>query len=161
MCDEQTLIMGNRDDIEQMSGSNGVVLTSALKLIDKYDLYGQVAYPKHHKQSDVPEIYRLAAKTKVLFICIFSILKSIRFFISRFHKFLQSHIKCLWSWALLQTSHIHIDSQQHYKNVHFSKWASITFQLISLLKWVMYFAGCVYQPRFGGAIWSDTYWGTS
>ncbi len=69
MCDEQTLIMGNRDDIEQMSGSNGVVLTSALKLIDKYDLYGQVAYPKHHKQSDVPEIYRLAAKTKVLFIC--------------------------------------------------------------------------------------------
>jgi hypothetical protein len=87
--------MGNRDDIEQMSGSNGVVLTSALKLIDKYDLYGQVAYPKHHKQSDVPEIYRLAAKTKVLFICIFSILKSIRFFISRFHKFLQSHIKCL------------------------------------------------------------------
>jgi hypothetical protein len=61
--------MGNRDDIEQMSGSNGVVLTSALKLIDKYDLYGQVAYPKHHKQSDVPEIYRLAAKTKVLFIC--------------------------------------------------------------------------------------------
>jgi hypothetical protein len=86
--------MGNRDDIEQMSGSNGVVLTSALKLIDKYDLYGQVAYPKHHKQSDVPEIYRLAAKTKVLFICIFSILKSIRFFISRFYKFLQSHIKC-------------------------------------------------------------------
>jgi hypothetical protein len=36
-----------------------------LKLIDKYDLYGQVAYPKHHKQSDVPDIYRLAAKTKV------------------------------------------------------------------------------------------------
>lgn len=29
------------------------------------DLYGQVAYPKHHKQYDVPEIYRLAAKTKV------------------------------------------------------------------------------------------------
>jgi len=87
--------MGNRDDIEQMSGSNGVVLTSALKLIDKYDLYGQVAYPKHHKQSDVPEIYRLAAKTKVLFICIFSILKNVRFFISRFHKFLQSLIKYL------------------------------------------------------------------
>jgi hypothetical protein len=74
---------------------------------------------------------------------------------------LQSRIKCLWSWALLQTSHIRINSQQHYKNVHFSKWASITFQLISLLKWVMYFAGCVYQPCFGGAIWSDTYWGTS
>nr|AVH87204.1 sucrose-phosphate synthase 2 [Litchi chinensis] len=63
-----TLIMGNRDDIEEMSGTNASVLLSILKLIDKYDLYGQVAYPKHHKQSDVPEIYRLAAKTKGVFI---------------------------------------------------------------------------------------------
>lgn len=61
----QTLIMGNRDDIDEMSGTNASVLLSILKLIDKYDLYGQVAYPKHHKQSDVPDIYRLAAKTKV------------------------------------------------------------------------------------------------
>lgn len=57
--------MGNRDDIEVMSSGNASVLTTVLKLIDKYDLYGQVAYPKHHKQSDVPDIYRLAAKTKV------------------------------------------------------------------------------------------------
>ncbi|KAK1305667.1 Sucrose-phosphate synthase [Acorus calamus] len=63
-----TLIMGNRDDIEEMSGGNANVLTTVLKLIDKYDLYGQVAYPKHHKQSDVPEIYRLAGKTKGVFI---------------------------------------------------------------------------------------------
>lgn len=64
----QTLIMGNRDDIEEMSSGNASVLTTVLKLIDKYDLYGQVAFPKHHKQSDVPEIYRLAAKTKVCMI---------------------------------------------------------------------------------------------
>ena len=57
--------MGNRDDIDEMSSGNASVLTTVLKLIDKYDLYGQVAFPKHHKQSDVPEIYRLAAKTKV------------------------------------------------------------------------------------------------
>ncbi|GFY95144.1 sucrose-phosphate synthase family protein [Actinidia rufa] len=63
-----TLILGNRDDIEDMSNSSSVVLTTVLKLIDKYDLYGQVAYPKHHKQSEVPEIYRLAAKTKGVFI---------------------------------------------------------------------------------------------
>ena len=62
----QTLILGNRDDIEEMSNSSSSVLTTVLKLIDRYDLYGQVAYPKHHKQSDVPHIYRLAAKTKVL-----------------------------------------------------------------------------------------------
>ncbi|XP_047309152.1 probable sucrose-phosphate synthase [Impatiens glandulifera] len=63
-----TLIMGNRDDLDEMSGTNATVLLSILKLIDKHDLYGQVAYPKHHKQSDVPDIYRLAAKTKGVFI---------------------------------------------------------------------------------------------
>ncbi|KAL5571755.1 hypothetical protein UlMin_021352 [Ulmus minor] len=63
-----TLILGNRDDIEDMSNSSSVVLTTVLKLIDRYDLYGQVAYPKHHKQSQVPDIYRLAAKTKGVFI---------------------------------------------------------------------------------------------
>ncbi|GLT52340.1 hypothetical protein SLA2020_256880 [Shorea laevis] len=63
-----TLIMGNRDDIDEMSSGNASVLTTVLKLIDKYDLYGLVAYPKHHKQSDVPDIYRLAAKTKGVFI---------------------------------------------------------------------------------------------
>ncbi|XP_073013680.1 probable sucrose-phosphate synthase 2 [Typha latifolia] len=63
-----TLIMGNRDNIDEMSSGNANVLTMVLKLIDKYDLYGFVAYPKHHKQSDVPDIYRLAAKTKGVFI---------------------------------------------------------------------------------------------
>nr|AAZ85400.1 sucrose-phosphate synthase 2 [Physcomitrium patens] len=63
-----TLIMGNRDDIDEMSNGNAAVMTTVLKLIDKYDLYGQIAYPKHHKQSDVPEIYRFAAKTKGVFI---------------------------------------------------------------------------------------------
>ncbi|KAJ4829474.1 sporulation-specific protein 4 [Turnera subulata] len=63
-----TLILGNRDDIEEMSDSSSGVLTNVLKLIDKYNLYGQVAYPKHHKQSEVPDIYRLAAKTKGVFI---------------------------------------------------------------------------------------------
>eukprot|EP00250_Pteridium_aquilinum_P012553 c20797_g1_i1 orf=191-3325(-) len=63
-----TLIMGNRDDIDGMSSGSAAVLTTVLKLIDKYDLYGLVAYPKHHKQSEVSDIYRLAAKTKGVFI---------------------------------------------------------------------------------------------
>ncbi|CAL5202066.1 unnamed protein product [Lathyrus oleraceus] len=62
------LIMGNRDDVDEMSSGNASVLVTVLKLIDKYDLYGQVAYPKHHKQSDVPDIYRYSAKTKGVFI---------------------------------------------------------------------------------------------
>ncbi|KAI8524426.1 hypothetical protein RHMOL_Rhmol13G0149400 [Rhododendron molle] len=63
-----TLIMGNRDDIDEMSAGSASVLTTVLKLVDKYDLYGQVAFPKHHKQCDVPEIYRLAGKTKGVFV---------------------------------------------------------------------------------------------
>ena len=66
--------MGNRDDVDEISSTSASVLLSILKLIDKYDLYGQVAYPKHHKQSDVPDIYRLAAKTKVIcFLILLSI----------------------------------------------------------------------------------------
>lgn len=63
--------MGNRDDVDEMSSTSASVLVSILKLIDKYDLYGQVAYPKHHKQSNVPDIYRLAAKTKVLSLMVY------------------------------------------------------------------------------------------
>ncbi|KAI3850375.1 hypothetical protein MKW92_005395 [Papaver armeniacum] len=63
-----TLIMGNREGIDEMPGYNASVLISVLKLIDNYDLYGHIAYPKHHKQPDVPDIYRLAAKTKGVFI---------------------------------------------------------------------------------------------
>nr|GEV55390.1 probable sucrose-phosphate synthase 1 [Tanacetum cinerariifolium] len=62
------LIMGNRDNIDEMSATNSAVLLSILKLIDKYDMYGQVSYPKHHKQAEVPDIYRLAARTKGVFI---------------------------------------------------------------------------------------------
>ena len=29
------------------------------------DLFGEVAYPKHHKQSEVANIYRIVSKTKV------------------------------------------------------------------------------------------------
>ncbi|GJP30717.1 hypothetical protein CLOM_g4902 [Closterium sp. NIES-68] len=62
------LVMGNRSDIDAMSAENAEVLTTVLKLIDKYDLYGQVAYPKHHKQAEVPDIYALAAKSKGVFV---------------------------------------------------------------------------------------------
>lgn len=67
--------MGNRDVIDEMSSTNAAVLTSVLKLIDKYDLYGQVAYPKHHKQFEVPDIYRLAARTKVTSLLFFNALR--------------------------------------------------------------------------------------
>ena len=62
------LIAGNRDDIAEMGGGSRRVLTQILLLIDKYDLHGSVAYPKHHDSSDVPDLYRLAASSKGVFV---------------------------------------------------------------------------------------------
>ncbi len=62
------IIAGNRDDIAEMGAGQRRVLTQILALIDRYDLYGSVAYPKHHVPSDVPDLYKLAAQTKGLFV---------------------------------------------------------------------------------------------
>ena len=40
------MLQGNRDNIESMAGGSQKVLGQVLKLIDLYDLYGSVAYPK-------------------------------------------------------------------------------------------------------------------
>jgi sucrose-phosphate synthase len=55
------IVAGNRDDIREMDSGAQEVLKEALLLIDFYDLYGKVALPKHHRATEVPEIYRLAA----------------------------------------------------------------------------------------------------
>jgi len=62
------LIAGNRDEIETMDRGGREVMGKILSLIDRYDLYGHVAYPKHHAITDVPELYRLAAKSGGLFV---------------------------------------------------------------------------------------------
>lgn len=62
------LIAGNRDDIRELSSESRRVLTEILLLIDRYDLYGRVAYPKHHASKDVPDLYRLAARSRGIFI---------------------------------------------------------------------------------------------
>lgn len=62
------IVAGNRDDIREMEASTQQVLTDLLLLIDYYDLYGRVAYPKHHKSDDVPAFYRLAAASGGVFI---------------------------------------------------------------------------------------------
>ncbi len=62
------IVAGTRDDIETMDSGSRDVLKEILYLIDKYDLYGSVAYPKHHEQDDIPSFYRAAAKTKGVFV---------------------------------------------------------------------------------------------
>ncbi|GAB6193827.1 HAD-IIB family hydrolase [Desulfocastanea catecholica] len=62
------IIAGNRDDITDMDDDAQGVLQDILLHIDQYDLYGKVAYPKHHQASEVATIYRLAALGKGVFI---------------------------------------------------------------------------------------------
>lgn len=62
------IVAGNRDDIRDMAGGPQDVITDILLLIDRYDLYGKVAYPKHHRSQEVPLLYRLAASSHGVFI---------------------------------------------------------------------------------------------
>ncbi|MBI2572056.1 MAG: HAD-IIB family hydrolase [Candidatus Schekmanbacteria bacterium] len=62
------LIAGIRDDISAMERGPRAVLNEILLLIDRYDLYGRVACPKHHHADDVPLLYRLAAKRGGIFV---------------------------------------------------------------------------------------------
>ncbi|WP_414549608.1 HAD-IIB family hydrolase [Anabaena sp. CCY 0017] len=62
------LILGNRDDITTMESGPRHVLTEIFQLIDRYDLYGYVAYPKHHRSDEVADLYRLLGKNRGVFI---------------------------------------------------------------------------------------------
>ncbi len=58
------IVAGTRTDIREMDKGAREVLSEILYLVDYYNLYGHVAYPKFHEPDDVPDLYRLAAKTK-------------------------------------------------------------------------------------------------
>jgi len=62
------IVAGNRDDIQTMDKGPRGVMNEILMLIDRYDLYGRAAYPKHHNADDVPTLYRLAAKSGGVFV---------------------------------------------------------------------------------------------
>ncbi len=60
---------GVREDITTMEENEREVLTEILLLMDKYNLYGKMAIPKKHDTDfEVPELYRLAAKTGGVFV---------------------------------------------------------------------------------------------
>ena len=62
------IVAGNRDDIRDMEPGAREVLSNILLTIDQYDLYGKVAFPKHHQSDEVPEFYRLSALSKGVFV---------------------------------------------------------------------------------------------
>ena len=62
------VVAGNRDDIRDMDSGAQEVLNTLLLTIDQYDLYGKVAYPKHHQPDEVTLLYRLAALSGGVFV---------------------------------------------------------------------------------------------
>ena len=63
------IFAGVRKDISQMPEDEKDILTKLLLLMDKYDLYGKMAIPKKNDPTlEVPEIYRVAARKKGVFV---------------------------------------------------------------------------------------------
>jgi sucrose-phosphate synthase len=62
------IVAGSRSDIREMPREPRNVLTEVLHLVDYYELYGKIAYPREHEPEDIPDFYRLAAKSKGVLI---------------------------------------------------------------------------------------------
>ncbi|MES3152295.1 HAD-IIB family hydrolase [Sphingomonas faeni] len=62
------ILAGTRDDIATLEPEIRDNLAELLLLIDRYDLYGKVAYPKHHRPDDVAAIYAHARNRRGIFV---------------------------------------------------------------------------------------------
>lgn len=63
------IFAGLRKSIADMGEDEQAVLTEMLLLMDKHDLYGRMAIPKRHDPTnDVPELYRIAASSRGVFV---------------------------------------------------------------------------------------------
>jgi sucrose-phosphate synthase len=62
------IVAGNRDDVRTLDEGARQEMTELMLDIDHYELYGQVALPKHHTAEDVPDLYRLATRRRGVFV---------------------------------------------------------------------------------------------
>ncbi len=62
------LVLGSREDLRQLDKQQREVFQQIFELVDKYNLYGKVAYPKQHRRDQIPCFYRWAAHLKGLFV---------------------------------------------------------------------------------------------
>lgn len=62
------IVAGSRDDIRGMDPAQSRVLQDLLLDVDLYDLWGSVAIPKEIAQADIPDLYRLAARRRGVFV---------------------------------------------------------------------------------------------
>jgi sucrose-phosphate synthase len=62
------LVLGCRDDPRELEKTQREVFHQVFELVDRFDLYGQIAYPKQHRRQQIPEIYRWAARLGGVFV---------------------------------------------------------------------------------------------
>ncbi len=62
------LLLGCRNDPRQLEKQQREVFQQVFELVDRFDLYGQVAYPKQHERQQVPAIYRWASRLGGVFV---------------------------------------------------------------------------------------------
>ncbi|MEY2644252.1 MAG: hypothetical protein RLZZ611_901 [Cyanobacteriota bacterium] len=62
------LVLGCRDDPSVLEHPQRQLFQQLFELIDRFDLYGCVAYPKQHRSDQVPALYRWAAGLGGVFV---------------------------------------------------------------------------------------------
>ncbi len=62
------LILGCRDSTSKLDPQQKDVFNNIFEMVDKYNLYGKVAYPKKHLPNQIPAIYRWAASRGGIFV---------------------------------------------------------------------------------------------
>ena len=62
------LVLGCREDPRAMEKPQRDQFQQIFELVDRFDLYGSVAYPKQHRGEDIPAIYRWAARRGGVFV---------------------------------------------------------------------------------------------
>ena len=62
------LVLGCRDNTSRLDSQQRDVFQKIFEMIDKYNLYGKVAYPKRHSPENIPSLYRWAASRQGVFV---------------------------------------------------------------------------------------------
>jgi len=62
------LVLGCREDPRELEKTQRDVFQQVFELVDRFDLYGQIAYPKQHQRQQIPAIYRWAARLGGVFV---------------------------------------------------------------------------------------------
>jgi sucrose-phosphate synthase len=62
------LVLGCRDDPRELEKQQREVFQQVFEQVDRFDLYGQVAYPKQHRRDQIPAFYRWAAQLGGVFV---------------------------------------------------------------------------------------------